>query len=171
MKASIKQQPPQPSVRSSTANVHGPGCMRMNQQQAQPSLQGATQQNMHKAVSPKQSPAYRASQPNIVVIATLSTSTSLSNVKTTLAGQLQQRPACSLPNHLCCRTTTNNDKIHVMLCYYYSPILTRCAASRPPMRSKQISVQGPHGPWSPISHQTPHDPCILSLLCYLCCVI
>lgn len=42
------------------------------------------------------------------------------------------------------------------------PMLTRCAASRPPMRSKWISVQGPQGPWSPISQK-------LSCYCWCCC--
>lgn len=34
-----------------------------------------------------------------------------------------------------------------------SSMLTKCAASRPPMRSKWISLHGPHGPVSPISQK------------------
>lgn len=51
--------------------------------------------------------------------------------------------------HTCAHIPENLDACtHVVL-----PMLTRCAASRPPMRSKWISVHGPHGPWSPISQK------------------
>ena len=37
-------------------------------------------------------------------------------------------------------------------------MLTRSAANRPPIRSKCISEQGPHGPTSPISQKLSDTP-------------